>query len=992
MFHLLAAAVLAATLHVPAPDVRSEVAPLVTTFIETLRSGDPTRLAKSIDLLSANVETFRDLLESDRCATVDAYQYTVEQGKPGTVTVTVAVDGSAELRGRRHKVVRLPRRFVLTLVRNDDAWRLVGAEAGDRTIARTLWQARDDAARRAILATGDRTAILRAAAELASHVTCGPDEEVLQFAENEAARDDDLATVAWIHRMRSRYYLYSHDMRRAVKEARDGIQTATAAGDPDMLAETRFALGILSWLDGDTKSALAELARSAQYAPLADDPRPAVRALYMKSYILTKHDLHAALAAADECSAVAAEYGSRRTAVDVLFLRAMQLEELADSASAARVYRTILGLAPALLSVDVEDNATVSLADSDAAQGNFREARTLLETICAKTHPPTYALIALAKVLIRQGDDDAAERRLRKAFEEALRSEQQREAAAILTYTAELRLLRHRDAEALQLAQEALVAAARPELTKNGGGEEFAEWETRTVAARALRRLGRQDEAIAQLRRALEIIEENRSELGADAVATTRYFEQKVAPYLELTETLVAAGRFDEALKVAEESKARTLLDVTSAGRIDPSPLFDAGDRDRERQLERTVARLNRERMEGKSDVAGKLEAARYELDEFKSELYLRHPALRMRRADLGNGSTPALPGGMVALEYVVGPSQTTLFCVHGHAQGSRVRAYVLPIGARELGRRVAALTRSVSMGSLDYRVAARRLYRTLIAPAAGELTHASTIVVVGDGILWRLPFQMLRMPDGRDLLDLAPIFYAPSLAVLSHLMKSSGEGHAGSSLLVFGDPALPPATDRVLRVATRGRTLGPLPDAVWEAREIGAMYPGAHILVRKQATETAFKELASSNDVIHIAAHALVDDRQPMYSSIVMSRDASGDDDGLLEARELAEMNLKARLVVLSACETAGSGVAQGEGLMGLSWALLMAGCQTTVVSQWSVTSRATALLMRDFHRHLQAHESPAVALRHAQLALRSRKELAHPLYWAPFVVIGAP
>jgi CHAT domain-containing protein len=93
----------------------------------------------------------------------------------------------------------------------------------------------------------------------------------------------------------------------------------------------------------------------------------------------------------------------------------------------------------------------------------------------------------------------------------------------------------------------------------------------------------------------------------------------------------------------------------------------------------------------------------------------------------------------------------------------------------------------------------------------------------------------------------------------------------------------------------------------------------------------------------------------------------------------------------VLAACNTAGGHVRDGEGVVGLSWAFLAAGCRNTVVSQWSVDSAATMRLMIDFHRAYAAGASPAAALRRAQLAMRHDPRRAHPFYWAPFVVIGA-
>jgi CHAT domain-containing protein len=142
------------------------------------------------------------------------------------------------------------------------------------------------------------------------------------------------------------------------------------------------------------------------------------------------------------------------------------------------------------------------------------------------------------------------------------------------------------------------------------------------------------------------------------------------------------------------------------------------------------------------------------------------------------------------------------------------------------------------------------------------------------------------------------------------------------------------------------------------------------------------------------------------MYSNVVLAPGPRGKgaagvpgEDGLLEAWELMQMRLDAELVVLSACETARGRVTAGEGLIGLSWALFVAGSPTTVVSQWKVESASTTELMLDFHRHLQegfscadvaGRTTKAEALRLAALRLLRSERYAHPFYWAGFVMIG--
>jgi CHAT domain-containing protein len=92
----------------------------------------------------------------------------------------------------------------------------------------------------------------------------------------------------------------------------------------------------------------------------------------------------------------------------------------------------------------------------------------------------------------------------------------------------------------------------------------------------------------------------------------------------------------------------------------------------------------------------------------------------------------------------------------------------------------------------------------------------------------------------------------------------------------------------------------------------------------------------------------------------------------GLLEAREIMALNLTADVAILSACDTARGRISCGEGVMGITWALFVAGCPRTVVSQWSVESQSTSELMIEFHRALLSRNNQSARMRNAAAALR--------------------
>jgi CHAT domain-containing protein len=194
------------------------------------------------------------------------------------------------------------------------------------------------------------------------------------------------------------------------------------------------------------------------------------------------------------------------------------------------------------------------------------------------------------------------------------------------------------------------------------------------------------------------------------------------------------------------------------------------------------------------------------------------------------------------------------------------------------------------------------------------------------------------------------------------------------------------------------GKTAGALPDAEAQVRTIARLYGQAESAVYwgPEASERRVKEDAGQYRILHFATHGVLDDRRPLYSYVALAPTERGPEDGLLEARELLEMDLRAELVVLSACETGRGRFAPGEGIVGMTWAAFVAGSPATVASLWRVDAASTRTLMEHFHRGLARAHGPrlpaAHALREAALATMRDSRYRHPFYWAGFVMVGDP
>jgi CHAT domain-containing protein len=249
-------------------------------------------------------------------------------------------------------------------------------------------------------------------------------------------------------------------------------------------------------------------------------------------------------------------------------------------------------------------------------------------------------------------------------------------------------------------------------------------------------------------------------------------------------------------------------------------------------------------------------------------------------------------------------------------------------------------------------------------------------------------------------VIENSAVSYAPSLTVLRE-MKAQRNKHrvneAGHTILALGNPAIGQGTAEHAALSLRGAKLDPLPTAEQEVKALGQLYGAAHskIYIGPEAREDRVKTEAGQADVLHFATHGILNDAEPMYSHLVL---AQGDqnEDGLLEAWELMRLDLKARLAVLSACETARGRFGAGEGVIGLTWAMFVAGVPTTLVSQWKVESASTRDLMINFHQQLKAPSAAAGATvmaeawRQAALKLMKNPATSHPFYWAGFVLVG--
>jgi len=510
------------------------------------------------------------------------------------------------------------------------------------------------------------------------------------------------------------------------------------------------------------------------------------------------------------------------------------------------------------------------------------------------------------------------------------------------------------------------------------------------VEARAYVQMKQLKEARAALEESIATIERMRDNVSGGAAARQRFMEKRTEPYRLLA--LVASMQKDwpVALTSSERGKGRILLDLyTGSGLTSDAALSDA-ERAEEARLRSSFVSLDmqadRQASMPEVDPSQKMalddsvDKARADLAAYREQLYEHHPELRIRRADLSpltlKDMQVLIPDGTtVLLEYELSSSGNYLYAVtRGEGETATIHGYKLAVTEGELNRRVRQYHDQLASRDPEFASNARWLYNALIAPAQAQLRAAKALVVVPDGVLWQAPFQTLQRPDGHYLLEQTAVDYVPSIAVLQALKASAPRQHPAFTVLAMGDPG--------------GQTQEQANETLAVAKLYGPK--NARTLIGKAATLDEFLKISPDYDVVHIAAHGVFDDREPMSSHMLLASSSGTPQAGWLRAREIQAMQLEAELVVLSGCETGKGSFEDGEGLVGMSWATLAAGAHGSLASAWRVEASSTTELMIAFHRNMLHGLSKAESLRMAELQVMHSDKYAHPFYWAAFVLMG--
>ncbi|HEX3093090.1 MAG TPA: CHAT domain-containing tetratricopeptide repeat protein [Candidatus Angelobacter sp.] len=288
----------------------------------------------------------------------------------------------------------------------------------------------------------------------------------------------------------------------------------------------------------------------------------------------------------------------------------------------------------------------------------------------------------------------------------------------------------------------------------------------------------------------------------------------------------------------------------------------------------------------------------------------------------------------------------------------------------------------------------------SMLAKELAPLTQDrfSHVLIVPDGFLSLIPFELLPTAPGKPLLESRDVTYMPSAVLLLRgaLQNASATRLPWQQQLVgFGDPAVIGGGESSLTSAPRGEIPGSLPASGEEIRGIARMSAGrTRLFLGAEDRKQAFFDSARSGAaLLHVSTHAVADMDDPERSRLLFSPDEPGQPNNYLFLKELYDLDLRGMsLATLSACDTERGSLVPGEGIQAFSRVLLAAGSRSALTTLWRVPDGPTSEFMQHFYFYLlKKRKSKAEALRLTKLEfLHSGTALSHPRYWAAFVLNG--
>jgi len=750
--------------------------------------------------------------------------------------------------------------------------------------------------------------------------------------------------------------------RQSWEQVRD---LAKKLGDKARASRADGELGIIAFLEGDSSQAV-ELVGTALANSLAlKDAGAHIRYLnLMGNGLVVFGRPEEAIRYFDRALETARRHPDLGTSVMALTGKARALLEIGDTSKARKLVEDSLGVVRRHERRGNEAELMALLADIEEREGNAERAIWLLKEAASLADQGKFhrlhadAMFQLARLYRDSGDLETAQQR----------------------------------------AADGLASSRRL-------GDVYSLPEHTAILADLQTGLGRLQKADALYEQAADILDGMLVKVGSRR-AKTSLVAARSEIYIEHFRLLLEEiGDFDRAFQTLERARGRTIADVLRAPE-DQNRQKPTAER---RTAERRISQLQFRLMQAEDrDERKKLLEELFQAEQALVPLTEKHNRNRIMLS-----ARPVEPGVLqrtlsdneLLLEYVLADPVSYCLVI------SKDKARVAKLPRRTRIENLVAVYLAEARSKKPTTEVAQVLYSILLAPIHEHKTK-SRLVIVPDGKLHMLPFDALRNPKGkRYVLDSHTVSYVPSATALHLLRASPPQTTPKFTLLAVGgvqhpDTVVPPASangrgamDAQNEPALRGvydlegANFSSLPSTADEVASVAETVGNKSMtLLAERATESVFRaQPLDKFTVVHLAVHGIADAEFPDRAALVLAADAGTPDDGLLQSREIINLNVRVELVTLSACDTAVGRLQGQEGVASLVRAFLLAGARSVVASLWAADDVFTTALMKRFYQHLANGTDRAAALRKAKLDLLERfGENAAPFYWAGFTLTG--
>jgi CHAT domain-containing protein len=477
-----------------------------------------------------------------------------------------------------------------------------------------------------------------------------------------------------------------------------------------------------------------------------------------------------------------------------------------------------------------------------------------------------------------------------------------------------------------------------------------------------------------------------------------------------------------DAFFYAERSKSTLLVNALRSKENQSLVMLPAAEKAQETVLRQRLLELNKQKIESDNEtelntLQEKINQVNREIENFKLRLMDLYPTYFKHRYDIGMGDLKAVQQHLakkdaVLIEYALGVQMHYVFVV----TKDTLQLIPLTIDPNLDQQNTASLRKVLT----DYRYlidhekeadslfidASRYFYDTYLAAALEQIETGRHLIIIPDRHLAHLPFETFmahRPPKALQynqypfLLKNYPISYNYSATtMLNQQNKRTKNRRENKGILAFA-ASYPPSKYKS-NLQSRGSSetireyLSPLPGALKEVEMMRRTLPGT-FFSGPDANEHNFKENIQQYKIIHLAMHGLLDNKHPILSSLIFTETPSEEEDNFLKAYEIAQMNIDAELVVLSACETGYGRFLQGEGVMSLAHSFSYAGASSVLMSLWQVNDYSTSKIMSNYYQNISAGSTKEASLRLAKLDYLeqcSNNITQLPAFWAAFVQTG--